>query len=83
MSYDNDNEQRTSAIARCEATTRNHGHILSAWHSVSEHLYASICEVCGEMAWVSRPGGEKHWRIGGSALDQDCSEDARESASGG
>ncbi len=59
LKYDNDNERRTKVIARCEATAGNHGHVLGVWHAVSEHLHASICEVCGEMecSLDTRPQG--------------------------
>ncbi len=79
----NDNRPYASAVARCEAIARNNGHSLGIWYPVSpEHLHASLCEVCGAMVWVTRPGVEKYWRIGGSALEQDCLEDDWESASG-
>ena len=69
----NDSVQLTSAIARCEAAARNHGHTLGiVWYPVDERLHASLCEVCGQMGWVTRPGGEKQWRIGGSVIEQDC-----------
>jgi hypothetical protein len=77
--YMNDSEQYTSAIARCEAAARNNGHTLGdVWYPGVEWLHACLCEVCGEMGWVIRPGGEKHWRIGGSVLEQECLEDDRE-----
>jgi hypothetical protein len=28
--------------------------------------------LCGAMVWVTRPGQEKHWRIGGTALEEEC-----------
>ncbi len=79
----NDNGQYESAVARCEASAGNHGHALGVWYPVDERVFhASLCEVCGTMAWVTRPGYEKHWRIGGSALGQDCLEDDWRAASG-
>lgn len=75
----NDSVPYTSAIARCEAAARNHGHTLGiVWYPVDERLHACLCEVCGAMGWVTRPGGEKHWRIGGSVLEQDCLEDDKD-----
>lgn len=81
----NDNEQYESAVARCEASARNHGHTLGAWYPIDEQFFhASLCEVCSAMAWITRPGYEKHWRIGGSALEQeDCLEDDWRAASVG
>ena len=68
-------EQYTAMVARCEATGREFGHALDVWYPVSEHLRASLCKVCGEMVWVTRSGKEKRWRIGGTALQQECLED--------
>jgi hypothetical protein len=75
----NDSAQYTRAIARCEAAARNHGHILGdVWYPVDEQLHACMCEVCGQMGWLTWPGGEKHWRIGGSVLEQECLEDDKD-----
>ena len=71
----NDDEQYTDAVARCEAEARNHGHVLGVWHLVDEQLHASICEVCDSMALLTRPSYEKRWRVGGTALEQDCLEE--------
>ena len=65
-------EQFTVMVARCEATARGLGHALDVWYPVSEHLSASLCKICGAMVWVTRPGTEKGWRIGGPALRQTC-----------
>ena len=68
-----DIEQYASALARCEETAGNHGHTLgNVWYPVDERLRASICVRCGAMAWVTRPGQEKRWRIGGTALEEEC-----------
>jgi hypothetical protein len=72
----NDHERHTSAVARCEAAARNHGDALGGvWYPVSDQLHASLCEVCGAMAWVTQSSYEKRWRRSGSALKDDCSED--------
>ncbi len=76
------NERYTSAVYRCEAGARDQGHALGVWQPVDERLHASMCEVCSVMAWVTRSGNGKRWRMGGSALEQDCVEDDRRSASG-
>ena len=69
-----DIEQYDSALARCEETAGNYGHTLGGtWYPVDERLRASICVLCGAMAWVTRPGQEKRWRIGGTALKEECS----------
>ena len=73
----NDHERYTRVLARCETAARNHGHTLGGWYPVSEQLHASLCEVCGEMLYVVRPAFEQRWRMGGSALEDDCSEDDR------
>ncbi len=67
-----DDEQYRAAVARCEATATDHGHTLGVWHHVSEGLHASMCVICGAMVWVTRPGQEKLWRIGGMAFEQEC-----------
>ena len=59
-------------VARCESIARKNDHALDAWYPVSEHLRASLCKICGAMVWVTRPGKEKDWRIGGPALGQGC-----------
>jgi len=46
------NEQYNAAVARCEATARDHGHTLEVWYHVSEQLHASVCVICGAMVWV-------------------------------
>ncbi len=66
------NEQYWAAVARCEATARDHGHTLDVWYPVSEELHASMCVVCGVMVWLSRPGQGERWRVGGAALEQEC-----------
>ena len=68
------NVQLTVVVARCEATARELGHALELWYSISEHLSASLCKVCGSMVWVTRSGTEQDWRIGGAALQQECLE---------
>ena len=68
----NNNEQYTVIVARCEATARALDHALDVWYTVSEHLRASLCKVCGAMVWVTRSGTEQCWRIGGAALRQEC-----------
>lgn len=67
-----DAEQYDAAVARCEAIAKDHGHVLGAWYPVDEQLHASMCDECGKMAWVIRPGNEERWRVGGDALRQDC-----------
>ena len=71
----NDDSQYTAAVVRCEASAWNRGHALGKWLPVDERLHASVCEACGAMAYVSRPGYEEHWRVGGTALVQDCLEE--------
>jgi hypothetical protein len=61
-----------AAVARCEALASDHGHALNLWYPVDERLQASLCEECGAMVWVSRPGHDEGWRVGGGALWQDC-----------
>ena len=65
-------EQYDSAVARVEDTARNNGHALAVWYPVDPRLRASMCVACGAMVWVSRPGHEKGWRLGGKALEQEC-----------
>ena len=69
------NEQYKAVVARCESTARKNGHALDVWYPISEHLHTSMCEICGAMVWVTRSGKEKRWRIGGTALHQECLED--------
>ena len=71
----NKKEQLRAMVAKCESTARKNAHALDAWYPVSEHLRASLCKICGAMVWVTRPGKEKGWRIGGPALRQECLED--------
>jgi hypothetical protein len=68
----NNKEQYAVVVARCEATTRGLEHALGMWYPVSEHLRASLCKACGAMVWVTRSGTEQRWRIGGTALEQEC-----------
>ena len=68
----NNNRQHTVMVARCEATARELGHALDVWYLVSENLRASLCKICGTMVWVTRSGTEQDWRIGGTALQQEC-----------
>jgi hypothetical protein len=79
----NENKRYTSAVARCAVAARTRGHAWGGvWYTVTERLHASLCERCGAIAWVTRSGVEKHWRMGGPALEQDCVEDYRLSAAG-
>jgi len=66
----NISEQYTVMVARCESTARRSGHTLDVWYPVSENLRASLCKVCGAMVWVTRPGKEKRWRIGGDSAPE-------------
>ncbi|MDQ3834560.1 MAG: hypothetical protein M3315_13235 [Actinomycetota bacterium] len=77
----NDSEGYSAAVARCEADAINHGHVLGVWYAVDARLHASLCAVCGAMAWVTLPGGEKRWRVGGTAREIDCLEEDRISGS--
>ena len=52
----------------------DNGHAVSSWYPVGERLHTSLCEVCGEMAWVSRVGHEEGWQVGGRTLRQACPE---------
>ncbi len=67
-----DSEGYAAALARCEADAINHGHLLGVWYPVDARLHASLCEVCGAMAWVTLPGGEKRWRLGGTVRESYC-----------
>ena len=69
------NEQYSAAIARCDTTAKDNGHPLDMWYHVSEELHASLCVICGAMVWVTRPGHEKRWRVGGASLEQECLEE--------
>ena len=72
------NEQYRATVARCEATARDHAHTVGVWYHVSDQLHASVCAVCCAMVWVTRPGQEKRWRIGGAALEQDCPQEEQD-----
>lgn len=73
-----DDGQYDDAVARCEAAARDHGHVLGVWYPVDKRLHASMCEECGEMVWVARPGNEERWRVGGEALRHYCPGKERE-----
>ena len=66
------NEQYADAVERCKMNATCQGHTLLVWQQVDERLHVSMCGVCNEMALVSRPGNEEHWRIGGTALHEGC-----------
>jgi hypothetical protein len=68
----NISEQLMVMVARCESTARETGHTLDVWYPVSENLRASLCKICGAMVWLTRSGTEQRWRIGGTALQQEC-----------
>ena len=68
----NDNKQYAAAVESCEMAARSHGDALGGWHRVDERLHVSMCEVCGEMVLLARPGDEERWRIGGTALHESC-----------
>jgi hypothetical protein len=65
-------EQYLAMVARCELVAMENGHLLGAWHHVSEHLHASVCWRCSAIVWVVRRGDEMRWQIGGKALEEDC-----------
>jgi hypothetical protein len=78
MCPDDDTEQYQRALARCEEAAGNLGHTLGGmWYPVDERLHASICVRCGVMVWLTRPGQEKRWRIGGTALEEECLQEDR------
>ena len=73
MCLGDDTEQYHGALASCDEIAGNLGHTLGAtWYLVDERLHASICVLCGAMVWLTRPGQEKRWRIGGTALEEEC-----------
>ena len=73
MCLGDNTEQYHSALASCKETAGNLGHTLGGmWYPVDERLHASICELCGAMVWLTRPGKEKRWRIGDKALKEEC-----------
>ena len=73
-----DAQQYDSALASCEETAGNLGHTLGGtWYPVDEQLRASICILCGAMVWLTRRGQEKRWRIGGTALKEECLQEDR------
>jgi hypothetical protein len=73
MRIGDDTEQYHGALARCEETAGNLGHTLDGvWYPVDERLHASICVLCGAMVWLTRRGQENRWRIGGTALKEEC-----------
>ena len=76
-----DSEGYEDAVSRCEAEARNQGHRLGRWLQADARLHGSLCEVCGAMAWVTLPSGEKRWRFGGTVLERECSKGSRESSS--
>ena len=84
MCLGDDTEQYHSALASCEEIAGNHGHTLGGvWYPVDERLHASMCMRCGAMVWLTRPGQEKRWRMGGKALKEEClQEDGRLLGSG-
>ena len=73
MCLGDDTEQYHGALASCKETAGNLGHTLGGtWYPVDERLHASICVRCGAMVWIARRGQEKRWRIGGTALKEEC-----------
>jgi hypothetical protein len=70
-----DKGQYEAAVESCEMAARSHGHALGKWYPVDERLHVSMCEVCGAMVLVARPGGEERWRTGGKAFEQGCLEE--------
>ena len=73
--------QYAAAVERCEMAARSHGHALGVWYQVDERLHASLCEVCGAMALVVRPGYEERWRTGGTVFEQGCLEEEEDRGS--
>jgi len=73
MRLGDDTEQYHDAVASCEETAGNLGHSLGGvWYPVDERLHASICVLCGAIVWLTRSGQENRWRIGGTALKEEC-----------
>jgi hypothetical protein len=65
--------EQFTAEGKSESVASNRGHALSGWHLVTEQLYMAVClKECGAMAWVTHPGDEEFWRVGGTALEQAC-----------
>ena len=74
-------EQYDAAVANCVATATHYGHVLGTLYllPVDERLHAVMCEECGAIAWVTRSGNEKRWRVGGTALKDCCTGEWEES----
>jgi hypothetical protein len=54
------------------------GHDLGAWRSIHERMRIASCRVCGCLVWIVRPPDEETWRVGGNALNADCTAQAYE-----
>ena len=70
----NNNQSLIAAKSECESAARTRGHTLGGWHPFTEAMYTSICMLCHEIAWISCSDDEKHWLIGGTAVELDCLE---------
>jgi hypothetical protein len=66
------NEQFMEALSECEVAAKQRGHELGVWQAPDERLYASLCKFCDRMVWLTRSDDKQRWRIGGSALGQEC-----------
>ncbi len=62
-------EALSSLVLRAE----ERGHDLGDWHVVGDgRLRACGCRLCGRLAWLVKPRGEKKWRVECPALDAGC-----------
>jgi hypothetical protein len=69
-------ELRAAGSALIEAHER--GHDLGDWRSIHERMRIASCRGCGCLVWIVRPPGEETWRVGGNALNADCTARAYE-----
>ena len=70
----NPNYSFEAAVSECEFVAKTRNHTLGKWHRVTEFVYIARCGDCSEVAWIMRSQDEKRWQIGGTVLEQDCSD---------
>jgi hypothetical protein len=75
------NESLMAALSECESAARTRGHTIGRWQTVTERVSASMCLDCRKLVWVTQSRDEQRPSVGGSVLEQDCSEDGSRASS--
>ncbi len=67
----------TAAEGVAKSRELGHSPLVDSWRLLGSRMYATVCELCGDVIWVVR--GSQEWFFGGPAARQPCKKQAQAS----